>query len=83
MLYRRKLKSFDPEPAETAGNVHCQWKKATNTINIILFESNEITLPHRNFIIINWNDVAVIEEKKKPRFAWTIGVIPEFFRGRE
>lgn len=53
MLYRRKLKSFDPEPAETAGNVHCQWKKATNTINIILFESNEITLPYRNFIIIN------------------------------
>ena len=91
MIFGRKLKLSDPEPKDISTNVNCHSRKISNIIvifeivggkNTSVIYANNKKLSTRT-IIAQLQDIVLIEEDKKPRSAWKIGIIGEPIQGKD
>ena len=49
----------------------------------MLRENHKITSTNKNHPTITLNDLALIEEERKPRSAWKTGIVVELIKGRD
>ena len=49
----------------------------------MLSENHKITSTNKNHPTITLNDLALIEEERKPRSAWKTGIVVELIKGRD
>ena len=49
----------------------------------MLCENHKFTSTNKNHPTISLNDVVLIEEERKPRFTWKMGIVVELIKGKD
>ena len=49
----------------------------------MLHENHKITSTNKNHPTISLNDVVLIEEERKPRSTWKMGIVVELIKGKD
>ena len=94
LLFGRTIKLFDPEPIDITHGINFHSKKISNIINHfwerwrreylnMLRENHKITSTNKNHPTISLNDIVFIEEERKPRSTWKIGIVVELIKGKD
>ena len=91
MLFGRKLKLSDPEAKDISTNVNCHSRKISNIIVIFGIVGGKNTchlreqqkIKYENYNCPTTKDIVLIEEDRKPRSAWKIGIIGEPIQGKD
>ena len=93
LLFGRTIKLFDPEPIDSTHDINFHSKKISNIINHfwerwrreylnMLCENHKITSTNKKHPTISLNNVVLIEEERKPRSTWNMGILVELIKGK-
>ena len=94
MLFGITIKLFDPEPINITHDLNVYSKKISNILNYfwerwrreylnMLRENHIITSTNKIHPTIRLNDVVLIEEERKPRSKWKMGIAVELIKGKD